>query len=60
MLLTDFYLTAMSYQLSIISDKLLEDYGSQVPVDLKEKFELLHDAELSTNSFSFSTSVASR
>lgn len=49
----------MSYQLSIISDNLLEDYSRQVPANLKEKFELLHDAELSTSTFSFYTSVAS-
>lgn len=59
MLLTDLHLPIMPYQFSIISDKLLEDFESQMPVNLDGKFELLHDAELSTSTFSFYTSVAS-
>ncbi|MES2457272.1 MAG: Fic family protein [Bacteroidota bacterium] len=46
-------------ELSIISDRLLDDYCSQLQVDLPAKFAALHDAELSTSTFSFYTSVAS-
>jgi Fic family protein len=37
---------------------LLNEYLEQVPKDLQEKFEALHDAEISTESFSFYTSVS--
>ena len=49
----------MTRNLQIISSFLLEDYLKQVPANLQETFDALHDAEISTNTFSFYTSVAS-
>ena len=49
-----------SYSLSIISYRLLEQYQLSIAnYSLKDKFEALKDAEISTDSFSFYTSVAS-
>ncbi|WP_291098200.1 MULTISPECIES: Fic family protein [unclassified Flavobacterium] len=45
--------------MKIIPEILLEDYKKNFPQGLTEKFEALHDAEISTESFSFYTSVAS-
>ncbi|HEV7379385.1 MAG TPA: Fic family protein [Dyadobacter sp.] len=45
--------------LEIINTNLLVDYLSQVPVALQDCFTSLVDAELSTENFSFYTSVAS-
>lgn len=42
----------------IISEILLEDYKKNFPKGLEERFEALRDAEISTESFSFYTSVA--
>ena len=48
------------YQLSIINGDLLEQYQlSTINCQLKTKFEALKDAEISTDTFSFYTSVAS-
>ncbi len=49
----------MSFDLKIIPTILLEDYLIQVPSGLQTAFDALHDAEISTNTFSFYTSVAS-
>lgn len=46
-------------QLEIIPTLLLEEFASDFPPQLQVKFNELHDAELSTSSFSFYTSVAS-
>ncbi len=46
-------------ELEIIPVDLLEAYSSQVDNDLQGKWSQLQDAELSTNEFSFYTSVAS-
>lgn len=45
--------------LKIISTDLLEQYCKQVDKNLPEKFEQLKDAEISSDNFSFYTSVAS-
>jgi len=45
--------------LQIIPTQLLEQYCKQVDKKLAEKFEQLKDAEISTDTFSFYTSVAS-
>lgn len=45
--------------MKIISEILLEDYKKNFPQGLEEKFSTLCDAEISTESFSFYTSVAS-
>lgn len=45
--------------LKIIKADLLDEYLLNVPVGLKESFDTLTDAEISTDSFSFYTSVAS-
>lgn len=58
MFATQFFF-CMTDQLNIIPNLLLGAYCSQVSVKLQEEFECLHDAELSTNTFSFYTSVAS-
>jgi len=47
------------YNLEIIPTSLLDEYLTQVPANLQEMFEALHDAEISTDTFSFYTSVAS-
>jgi Fic family protein len=49
----------MKYELQILPTVLLNEYLEQVSKDLQEKFEALHDAEISTESFSFYTSVSS-
>jgi Fic family protein len=45
--------------MKIIPEILLEDYKKNFPTGLEERFEALCDAEISTESFSFYTSVAS-
>ena len=49
----------MKNKLRIISNNLLPAYLKQVSKDLQPDFEALHDAEISTNTFSFYTSVSS-
>ncbi|MEO8759712.1 MAG: Fic family protein [Bacteroidia bacterium] len=49
----------MGFNLQIIPTSLLEAYKKQVPKNLEASFEALKDAELSTDNFSFYTSVAS-
>ncbi len=49
----------MEYPLQIIQTNLLKAYLTQVPKQLQTNFEALHDAEISTDNFSFYTSVAS-
>lgn len=45
--------------LKIIKTELLEDYLKSVSKELQTDFDFLEDAEISTDSFSFYTSVAS-
>ena len=45
--------------MNLISDILLHQYIENFPQGLEEKFHALHDAEISNDSFSFYTSVAS-
>ncbi len=45
--------------LQLIPTTLLEEYHRQVPAQLQEKFDALKDAEISTDTFSFYTSVSS-
>jgi len=45
--------------LQLIPTTLLEEYQQQVPAQLQEKFDALKDAEISTDTFSFYTSVSS-
>lgn len=49
----------MNEQLKIIPIDLLENYHLQVDKNLQKDFDALKDAEISTDSFSFYTSVAS-
>jgi Fic family protein len=49
----------MKNQLTILTGDLLQDYLEKVSNDLKGAFDSLQDAEISTDSFSFYTSVAS-
>jgi Fic family protein len=49
----------MNKQLLILSNNLLSDYLEKVPQGLNHAFEVLKDAEISTDSFSFYTSVSS-
>src|ERR1700748_2561942 len=49
----------MAKDLQIIPTQLLSEYLQQVPAGLQQAFEALHDAEISTGTFSFYTSVAS-
>jgi Fic family protein len=49
----------MTHSLKIIPSSLLSQYENNVNENLQQLFESLHDAELSTDSFSFYTSVAS-
>jgi Fic family protein len=49
----------MHPELKIIPVSLLEVYLLQIPHNLSEAFNALHDAEISTDTFSFYTSVAS-
>lgn len=46
-------------KLEIIKTQMLEDYLKVVPNDLAISFEALKDADISTDKFSFYTSVAS-
>jgi Fic family protein len=45
-------------ELQIIQTGLLEEYLKQVPAQLQERFDALKDAEISTDTFSFYTSVS--
>jgi Fic family protein len=45
-------------KLKIVYHELLSDYIKAIPNDLQQKFDALCDAEISTDSFSFYTSVA--
>lgn len=45
-------------ELQILPTALLTEYVEALPKDLQEKFEALHDAEISTDSFSFYISVS--
>lgn len=45
--------------LQILDNTLLSEYRKVFPVHAKQQFELLHEAEISTDTFSFYTSVAS-
>ena len=49
----------MNKKLEIIPTALLSEYLLQLPRGLQASFELLHDAEISTDTFSFYTSVSS-
>lgn len=49
----------MKEQLQIIPTDLLETYLKQVPKTLQASFDALEDAEISTDTFSFYTSVSS-
>lgn len=49
----------MNDQLQIIPTDLLEIYSQQVPKTLQSSFDALEDAEISTDTFSFYTSVSS-
>lgn len=49
----------MGFDLQIIPTALLEEYKKQVTQNLETSFDALKDAELSTDNFSFYTSVAS-
>lgn len=49
----------MSIKLEIISIALLEDYKKNIPDNISDTFEKLTDAEISTENFSFYTSVSS-
>lgn len=49
----------MKEQLQIIPTDLLETYLKQVPKTLQANFDALEDAEISTDTFSFYTSVSS-
>lgn len=46
-------------QLRIVSNELLSYYLEQVPKNLQEIFDSLHEAEISTKNFSFYTSISS-
>jgi Fic family protein len=46
-------------ELEILKTTLLAEYLNAVPDDLEQKFDALEDAEISTDAFSFYTSVAS-
>lgn len=48
----------MIKELKIISVDLLDEYKQQVSIDLKASFDQLKDAEISTETFSFYTSVS--
>ncbi|MBW4889717.1 hypothetical protein KXQ82_08315 [Mucilaginibacter sp. HMF5004] len=50
---------AIKDQLQIIPVTLLHEYRQQVNNGLQQKFDALHDAEISTDTFSFYTSVSS-
>lgn len=48
----------MKLNLKILKVELLENYLTVVPKDLGRRFEALKDAEISTDTFSFYTSVS--
>jgi Fic family protein len=48
----------LEQELQIIPTSLLEDYLQQLPQGLQQAFDELHDAEISTDAFSFYTSVS--
>ena len=48
----------MNYPLQIIPTHLLEEYLKQVPKNIDTAFDALKDAEISTDTFSFYTSVS--
>jgi hypothetical protein len=45
--------------LQIIGKELFEEFKKVIPTDLNERFEALKDADISSDTFSFYTSVAS-
>jgi Fic family protein len=49
----------MNYKLKILPTILIEEYKKQLPLDLQTNFGGLEDAEISTDTFSFYTSVSS-
>ncbi len=49
----------MNKKLEIIPTELLSEYLLQLSQGLQTAFDLLHDAEISTDTFSFYTSVSS-
>ena len=49
----------MDFELKILPTHLLHDYLEQIPKNLQQTFDALHDAEISNDSFSFYTSVSS-
>ena len=49
----------MHHKLNIIPTELLENLVKQIPSGLQQAFDDLRDAEISTDTFSFYTSVAS-
>jgi Fic family protein len=51
--------TMVMNELKIIKADLLKAYLAQIPDDLRQAFDALQDAEISTDSFSFYTSVSS-
>lgn len=48
-----------NFELKILPKDLLEEYIKQVPENLESSFDALKDAEISTTTFSFYTSVSS-
>jgi hypothetical protein len=46
-------------KLNILKNELLPAYLDAIPHDLQKTFDALHDADISTDTFSFYTSVAS-
>src|SRR5580704_11228945 len=48
----------MKFNLQILPISLLEDYLKQAPAGLQQAFDALKDAEISTKTFSFYTSVS--
>ena len=51
--------TSLKNKLQIIPADLLAVYLEQVPIGLQEAYDALHEAEISTENFSFYTSVSS-
>jgi len=48
----------MKFNLQILPAALLEEYIKQVPANIEQAFDALKDAEISTDTFSFYTSVS--
>ena len=48
----------MNDRLKLIPTDLLEEYRQQVGIDLQNRFDSLKDADISTDTFSFYTSVS--